>query len=218
MNSPERRRRRKFREARFRSCVIGSAAVIRYAVWLYLRCSLSFRDIETVRDWTIKFAPLILRQLRRRRSTLSPHRRRDVMIRSISGKRSGTSLLLCNAQAKEISPRFCERPPAATRTQRQIHERGSSLFKFTRDVLIEREVYLTLQNVICDRPTTRSTGCNAVRNHIPVTRSTSMRQCVSNFRDYWIDRGKSAFISAGRKARYVGQSSVPNVNLMDIKL
>ncbi len=55
--------------------------VIRYAVWLYFRFTLSFRDVEellvqrgievsyeTIRCWTIKFGPLIAANLRRRRS------------------------------------------------------------------------------------------------------------------------------------------------------
>ena len=56
------------------------ADVIRQAVWLYFRFSLSFRDVEelmaargvdvtyeTIRCWTIKFRPLIARRLKKRR-------------------------------------------------------------------------------------------------------------------------------------------------------
>src|SRR6185369_6133752 len=54
--------------------------VIQHAVWLYLRFTLSYRDVEdllaergldisyeTVRSWVLKFGPAIARQLRRRR-------------------------------------------------------------------------------------------------------------------------------------------------------
>ena len=54
--------------------------IIRHAVWLYLRFTLSFRDVEdllaergldvsyeTVRRWVLKFGPLFARELRRRR-------------------------------------------------------------------------------------------------------------------------------------------------------
>ena len=54
--------------------------VIRYAVWLYFRFTLSFREVEellaqrgievsyeTIRCWTLKFGPLIAANLRRRR-------------------------------------------------------------------------------------------------------------------------------------------------------
>jgi transposase-like protein len=55
--------------------------VIRYAVWLYCRFTLSLRDVEerlaqrgievsyeTIRCWTIKFGPVIAANLRRRRA------------------------------------------------------------------------------------------------------------------------------------------------------
>jgi putative transposase len=54
--------------------------VIRHAAWLYLRFTLSFRDVEdllaergldvsyeTVRRWVLKFGPLFAKELRRRR-------------------------------------------------------------------------------------------------------------------------------------------------------
>src|SRR5271157_4398018 len=55
-------------------------AIIQHAVWLYLRFTLSYRDIEdllaergldisyeTVRRWVAKFGPLFARELRHRR-------------------------------------------------------------------------------------------------------------------------------------------------------
>src|SRR6266498_3471060 len=54
--------------------------VIQHAVWLYLRFTLSYRDVEevlaergldisyeSVRSWVLKFGPAIARALRRRR-------------------------------------------------------------------------------------------------------------------------------------------------------
>jgi putative transposase len=56
------------------------ASIIQHAVWLYLRFTLSYRDVEellaergldvsyeTVRRWVLKFGPLIARRLRQRR-------------------------------------------------------------------------------------------------------------------------------------------------------
>ena len=55
------------------------AEIIRHAVWLYLRFTLSYRDVEellaerldvsyeTVRRWFLKFGPVFARNLRRRR-------------------------------------------------------------------------------------------------------------------------------------------------------
>jgi transposase-like protein len=62
-----------------------AADVIRHAVWLYFRFTLSLRDVEellaqrgievsyeTIRCWTIKFGPQIARNLKRRRPAPSP--------------------------------------------------------------------------------------------------------------------------------------------------
>ena len=77
------------------------ADVIRYAVWLYFRFSLSFRDVEellaqrgidvsyeTIRCWTIKFGPLIARRLKRRRPAPSPRWHLDEMVCWIGGRRA----------------------------------------------------------------------------------------------------------------------------------
>ena len=74
------------------------ADVIRHAVWLYFRFSLSFRDVEellaqrgvqvsyeTIRCWTIKFGPLIARRLKRRRPIPSPRWHQDEMVCWIAG-------------------------------------------------------------------------------------------------------------------------------------
>jgi putative transposase len=74
--------------------------VIRHAVWLYLRFTLSYRDVEdllaergfevsneTIRRWVLKFGPAVARNLRRGRPT--PHDRwhLDEMVVSIAGRR-----------------------------------------------------------------------------------------------------------------------------------
>jgi putative transposase len=61
------------------------ADVIRHAVWLYFRFTLSLRDVEemmaqrgievsyeTIRCWTIKFGPQFARALKKRRPAPSP--------------------------------------------------------------------------------------------------------------------------------------------------
>ena len=76
------------------------AEVIRYAVWLYFRFTLSFRDVEellaqrgievsyeTIRCWTIKFGPQIARNLKRRRPAPSPRWHLDEMVCSVGGRR-----------------------------------------------------------------------------------------------------------------------------------
>lgn len=74
--------------------------VISHAVWLYFRFTLSFRDVEellaqrgievsyeTIRCWTIKFGPLIAKNLKRKRPAPSPRWHLDEVICTIGGKR-----------------------------------------------------------------------------------------------------------------------------------
>src|ERR1700758_2083484 len=74
-------------------------AVIRHAVWLYLRFTLSYRDVEdllaergldvsyeTVRRWVLKFGPVFARELRRRRPRPSSRWHLDEMAVIIGGR------------------------------------------------------------------------------------------------------------------------------------
>src|SRR3954471_24372560 len=73
--------------------------VIQHAVWLYLRFTLSYRDVEellaergldvsyeTVRSWVLKFGPIIARRLRRSRPQPSNRWHLDEMVVRIAGK------------------------------------------------------------------------------------------------------------------------------------
>src|SRR6201981_3277717 len=75
-------------------------AVIQHAVWLYLRFTLSYRDVEdllaergldisyeTIRSWVLKFGPVIARRLRRRRPRPSDRWHLDEMVVRIAGER-----------------------------------------------------------------------------------------------------------------------------------
>src|SRR6266702_7750252 len=74
--------------------------VIRHAVWLYLRFTLSYRDVEdllaerglevsneTIRRWVLKFGPAFARSLRRGRPTPHDSWHLDEMVVSIAGRR-----------------------------------------------------------------------------------------------------------------------------------
>ena len=76
------------------------ADVIRYAVWLYFRFTLSVRDVEellaqrgieasreAVRCWVIKFGPLIAANIRRRRVSPTGRWHLDEMVVKIRGRR-----------------------------------------------------------------------------------------------------------------------------------
>ena len=74
--------------------------VIQHAVWLYLRFTLSYRDVEellaqrgldlsyeSIRSWVLKFGPMIARRLRQRRPRPSDRWHLDEMVVRIAGKR-----------------------------------------------------------------------------------------------------------------------------------
>ena len=74
--------------------------IIQQAIWLYIRFTLSFRDVEdllaergfdvsyeTVRSWVLKFGPVIARRLRQRRPRPSDRWHLDEMVVRIAGKR-----------------------------------------------------------------------------------------------------------------------------------
>src|SRR4029450_3417335 len=74
--------------------------IIQHAIWLYIRFTLSYRDVEellaergldisyeTVRRWVLKFGPSIARRLRQRRPRPSDRWRLDEMVVRIAGKR-----------------------------------------------------------------------------------------------------------------------------------
>ena len=74
-------------------------AIIQHAIWLYLRFTLSLRDVEellaergivvtyeTVRVWVSRFGPLIAWRLRRRRGPPSNHWHLDEMFVKIAGR------------------------------------------------------------------------------------------------------------------------------------
>jgi transposase-like protein len=73
--------------------------IIRHAVWLYFRFTLSFRDVEellaergidvryeTIRCWTLKFGPKIARNLKRLRPRPSPRWHLDEMVVKVRGR------------------------------------------------------------------------------------------------------------------------------------
>src|SRR5499427_752933 len=74
--------------------------IIQHAVWVYLRFTLSYRDVEellaergvdisfeTLRRWVLKFGPAIARRLRRHRPRPSDRSHLDEMVVRIAGRR-----------------------------------------------------------------------------------------------------------------------------------
>ena len=76
-----------------------SPAIIRHAVWLYVHFTLSHRDVEdllvergldvsydTMQRWVLKFGPLFVRELRRRRPRPTSRWHLDEMAVTITGR------------------------------------------------------------------------------------------------------------------------------------
>jgi hypothetical protein len=74
------------------------ASIIQHAIWLYLRFSLSYRDVEellaergldlsyeTIRRWVLKFGPMQARRLRQRRPRPGDRWHLDEMVVRIAG-------------------------------------------------------------------------------------------------------------------------------------
>src|SRR3982074_2554665 len=74
--------------------------IIQHAIWLYLRFTLSYRDVEellaergldisyeTIRRWVLKFGPGFARNLRRLRRRESDQWHLDEIVASIQGRR-----------------------------------------------------------------------------------------------------------------------------------
>src|SRR3984893_18120218 len=73
--------------------------IIQHAIWLYVRFTLSYRDVEellaergldisyeTVRRWVLKFGPMIARNLRQRRPRPCDQWHLDEMVVRIAGR------------------------------------------------------------------------------------------------------------------------------------
>jgi putative transposase len=76
------------------------ACIIQHAIWLYLRFTLSYRDVEellaergldlsyeTIRRWVLKFGPLLARRLQQRRPRPGDRWHLDEMVVRVAGRR-----------------------------------------------------------------------------------------------------------------------------------
>src|ERR1700740_3457987 len=81
-----------------KNAIASRPMIIQHAIWLYLRFTLSYRDVEellaergldvsyeTVRRWVLKFGPAIARRLRQRRPRPSNRWHLDEMAVRIAG-------------------------------------------------------------------------------------------------------------------------------------
>ena len=96
--------------------------IIQHAIWLYLRFTLSYRDVEellaergldisyeTVRRWVLKFGPSIARRLRQRRPRPSDRWHLDEMVVRIAGE---ADVSLARRRSRGRGPRHAGSAPA----------------------------------------------------------------------------------------------------------
>jgi len=151
------------------------SAIIQHAVWLYLRFTLSYRDVEellaergldisyeTVRCWVLKFGPVIAGRLRRCRPRPSNRWHLDEMVVRIAGER----MYLWRAVDHEgevldmlVQPRRDSR--AALRLMRKLLKRQGFVPKLL--VTDKLRSYAARMNRGCERtigPKTRIRRCD----------------------------------------------------------
>ena len=129
-------------------------AIIQHAVWLYLRFSLSYRDVEdllaergldvsyeTVRRWVLKFGVLFARELRKRRPRPSAQWHLDEAVVVIGGKR----LFLWRAVDSEgevldlLVQRRRDKAAAATFLRKLLKKQGYAPGVIVTDRLLPRD-------------------------------------------------------------------------------
>src|SRR5271169_5294324 len=101
--------------------------VIRHAVWLYLRFTLSYRDVEdllaerglmvsneSIRRWVLKFGPIVARNLREIRPKAYNRWHLDELVISIAGRQ----MYLCVRSTAKARFSRCWSSRNATRPQR----------------------------------------------------------------------------------------------------
>ena len=146
------------------------AEIIQHAIWLYLRFTLSYRDVEellaergldisyeTVRRWVLKFGPAIARRLRRRRPGASDRWHLDEMVVRIAGKR----MYLWRAvdHEGEVLDMLVQRRRDSRAARRHAGggETPGTVTRTSLDAIKEAESPARIHNRIIGRP--RSHGC-----------------------------------------------------------
>ena len=166
--------------------------VIRYAVWLYFRFTLSFRDIEellaqrgievsyeTVRMWTIKFGPLIARNLRYRKGQASGRWHLDEMVVKINGRRMYLWRAVDNkGEVLDILVQKRRNAHAAYKLLRKLlKNQGIQPESVTTDKLGSYRVAMRKLGISTRHRTGGSCGNNRAENsHLPIRRRERKQQ------------------------------------------
>ena len=121
-------------------------AIIRHGVWLYLRFTLSYRDVEdllaepgldvsceTFRRWVLKFGPLFARELRRRRPRPTAQWHLDEMAVTIAGRQFWLRRAVDDeGEVLDLLVQRRRNKPAAVKLMRKLLKKQG----FTPDILV----------------------------------------------------------------------------------
>jgi len=139
------------------------SVVIQHAVWLYLRFTLSYRDVEdllaergldvsyeSIRRWVLKFGPAIARHLRQRRPKPTSRWHLDEMVVRIAGEH----LYLWRAVDDEgevldvLAQRRRDKAAAGKLMRKLLKKQGFAPAVITTDLRLNEPRYVTLPNIM----------------------------------------------------------------------
>jgi len=159
--------------------------IIRHAVWLYARFTLSYRDVEdllaergldisyeTVRRWFLKFGAPIARNLRRMRPTPSDHWHLDEMVIVIRGRRHWLWRAVDNeGEVLDFLVQSKRNAKAALRLMRKLLKKhGWAPTRITTDKLRSYHVAFRTLGLTAEHIDNKRANNRAENSHQPVRR------------------------------------------------
>jgi len=165
--------------------------VIRHAVWLYARFTLSYRDVEdllaergldisyeTVRRWFFKFGTPIARNLRRMRPTPSDHWHLDEMVIVIRRRRHWLWRAVDNeGEALDFLVQSKRNAKAALKLMRKLLKKhGWAPTRITTDKLRSYHVAFRTLGLTAEHIDNKRANNRAENSHQPVRRSERKQQ------------------------------------------
>ncbi|RED18873.1 IS6 family transposase [Parasphingopyxis lamellibrachiae] len=158
--------------------------VIRHAVWLYAKFTLSFRDVEdllaergldvsheTVRRWCLKFGSEIARNLRSARPTPSDHWHLDEMVIVIRGKRYWLWRAVDNeGEVLDFLVQARRNTNAAEKLLRKLLRKHLAPTRITTDKLRSYRSAFRELGLASEHVTDKRTNNRAENSHQPVRR------------------------------------------------
>ena len=165
--------------------------IIRHAVWLYSRFTLSYRDIEdllaergldvsyeSIRRWFKKFGPQIAHNIRRARSTPSDFWHLDEMVIVIRGQRYWLWRAVDNeGEVLDFLVQSKRNTKAALKLMRKLlKKQGIAPTRVTTDKLRSYQAAFRILGLSADHITDKQANNRAENSHQPVRRRERKQQ------------------------------------------